>query len=531
VVTTSECTQATSKYTQTTSKYVQAKPRAGSVDRLALHWIDGNWVDSDQRSDSINPATGEVIGQYADGGRREAALAVAAALRTFHETDWKDNRALRARALNAMADTFEARTPDLVRLLATENGKVIPHAQYEAAIVPLMLRHNAALALIDSGRAAEVGANHLSIVIRQPVGVAGIVAPWNSPIALSIRSLAPALAAGTTAVVMLPRQTAQVNALISEVISETQGLPDGAVNIFTGGREGIEFLAESPDVPVISATGSTRTGQAISATGASQLKQFGLELGGKTAMVVFDDADLHAAAAKITEALVVFAGQFGMTGSRVIVQRGIANSLRDALAERLRAVKVGPASDPSSELGPLIDWTSAQRVDRMVEEAISGGARVVVRGGPIARGAMVRGAFYRPALLEVTDSNLPIVQQEVCGPVLTMQTFDTENEAVRLANHGEYRLAASIWSRDVDRPLRVARAIQAGTIWINNWAMLHDLFEEVGIKQSGNGRLRGVAALEDFLEYKHIALSTGSVHHMIETAFEQPNLAVERRRA
>lgn len=493
-------------------RHAQAIFRRGSAgDRLALHWIDGKWVDSDQHRDSINPATGEVIGQYANGGRKEAALAVAAALWAFRETDWKDNRALRARVLNAMADAFEARTPDLVHLLATENGKTIPQAQYEAAIAPLTLRHNAALALTESGRAAEVDADHLSMVIRQPVGVAGIVTPWNSPIALSIRSLAPALAAGATAVVMLPRQTAQVNALISEVISETQGLPDGVVNIFTSGREGVQFLVESPDVPVISFTGSTSTGRAISAAGAPHLKQFGLELGGKTPMVVFDDADLDAAVAKITEGLIVFAGQFCMTGSRVIVQRGIANRLREALAERLKNVKVGPASNPGSEMGPLIDKANVQRVDRMVQEAISAGARIVVRGGPITAGPLARGAFYRPTLLEVTDSDLPIVQKEVFGPVLTMQTFATENEAVELANHSEYGLAASIWSRDIDRPLRVARAIEAGTIWINNWAVLHDLFEEGGFKQSGKGRLRGMAALEDFLEYKHIAFTPGKV--------------------
>lgn len=492
-------------------KHAQVSSRRSSVARLALHWIDGKWVDSDHRRDSINPATGEVIGQYANGGRKEAALAVAAALWTFRKTDWKDNRALRARVLNAMADAFEARTPDLVQLLATENGKTIPQAQYEAAIAPRTLRHNAALALTDSGRAAEVDADHLSIVIRQPVGVAGIVAPWNSPIALSISSLAPALAAGTTAVVILPRQTAQVNALISEVISQTQGLPEGVVNIFTGGREGVEFLVESPDVPVISFTGSTNTGRAISAVDAPYLKQFGLELGGRTPMVVFDDADLDAAVAKITEGLFVFAGQFCMTGSRVIVQRGIANRLREALAQRLTNVRVGPASNPGSEMGPLIDKANVQRVDRMVREAIFAGARVVVRGGPITAGPLACGAFYRPALLEVKDPDLPIVQQEVFGPVLTMQTFDTENEAIELANHSEYGLAASIWSRDIDRPLRVARAIEAGTIWINNWAALHDLFGEGGFKQSGKGRRRGMAALEDFLEYKHIAFTPGKV--------------------
>ena len=237
-----------------------------------------------------------------------------AALRAFRETDWKDNRSLRARVLNAMAARFEARAEQLAQLLATEVGKVLPHARFETGTVPFNLRFNAALALTDYGRATEVDKDSLSIVIRQPVGVAGIFAPWNAPIALGIRSLAPALAAGCTAAFILPKETAQVNALISEVISDTDGLPAGVVNIITSGREGIEYLVETPDVPVISFTGSTRIGRAISAAGAARLKRFGLELGGKAPMVIFDDADLDAAVAQVTAGLTVFAGQFCMTG-------------------------------------------------------------------------------------------------------------------------------------------------------------------------------------------------------------------------
>lgn len=478
----------------------------------SLHWIDGEWVDSAKHTDSINPATGEVIGSYAEGGSKEAEQAVNAALRAFRDTDWKDDRHLRARVLNQMADRFEARSEDLVQMLALENGKIVPEARFEVDMVPAKLRYWAAETLTNYGRAQEVNPGHLSVVVRSPVGVAGIIAPWNSPVVLTIRSLAPALAAGTTTVVKLPGQTAQTNRLFSEVISEVADLPRGVVNVFSERHsDGARFIVASPDVPVISFTGSTKTGRAISAAGAEHLKRFGLELGGKMPTLIFEDADLDAAGPVIEKALTVFAGQFCMTGSRLLVQRGIADQVRDVVASRLEAVKVGPAADPASEMGPLIDRGAVDRVDGMVEEAITKGAKVIVRGGPVTEGPLAKGAFYRPTLLEVDDSKLAIVQQEVFGPVLTMQTFDTEAEAIELANDSEYGLSAGIWTRDVDRPLRVARELDSGTIWINDWAVVHDEFEEGGYRQSGVGRLNGSSAIDDFLEYKHIAFNSGTV--------------------
>ena len=207
----------------------------------------------------------------------------------------------------------------------------------------------------------------------------------------------------------------------------------------------------------------------------------------------------------------MFAGQFCMTGSRLLVQSGIAdrcgnNSPSASRTSRWDQPRIRPAT-----WDRMIDKANVARVNQMVEDAVAAGARAIVRGGPVTEGPLARGAFYRPTFLEVTDSRLPIVQQEVFGPVVTMQVFDTEAEAVALANDSEYGLAASIWTRDVDRPLRIARELQVGTVWVNDWVMMRDEFEEGGYKQSGRGRLRGLAALDDFLEYKHIVLKPGVV--------------------
>ena len=485
---------------------------ASSATRTAMNWIDGEWVDSAQRGKSFDPATNQEIGTYADASHADAEAAIQAAVKAFASTDWKENRKLRSKVLNQIADRFEARRKDLIEILSLENGKVKPEAAFEVDMIPSKFRYWAATVLTNYGRASEVEPGHLSFVTRSAIGVAGVIAPFNSPLVLTVRSLAPALAAGTTTVIKLPGNTAQTNFLFSQVLSEAADLPKGVINVFSeGGSSGSALLVESKDVRVISFTGSTRTAKTISAAGAPSLKLFQTELGGKTPMIIFDDADLEAAAPKVEKALTTFAGQFCMTGSRLLVQRGVADRFRALITNRLEQVKPGPASDPSSDMGPLIDKPNVDRVNKMVEEAIAAGAKVLLRGGPITDGPLAAGAFYRPTLLEVSDPKMTIMQEEVFGPVLTMLVFDTEAEAVKLANDSKYGLSASIWTQDVNRPLRVAREIDAGTIWINDWAVVWDEFEEGGFKESGNGRLNGWTAIDEFLEYKHIAFNSGTI--------------------
>lgn len=471
----------------------------------ARHWIGGEWVDSATRHDSFDPATGERIGTYAEADEAVADRAVKAALKAFRESPWRGDRRLRARAINEMADVFAAATDDLIEILSLENGKVKPEARFEVEMVAGKLRFYAALALTDYGRAMETSPGKYTQVLREPMGVAGILAPWNSPVVLFIRSLAPALAAGCTVVGKLPGLTAQTNTRMNELFAKVTSLPTGVINMINeAGSAAARRFVEHPDVPMISLTGSSRTGQQIMANGAPNMKRFGGELGGKTPMIILDDADLDKALPTVEKALTTFAGQFCMTGSRLLVHRPILDEVRRRLAERLESVKVGPASDPSSDMGPIIDKPNVERIDKLVEQAIAEGAKVVVRGGPITEGPLAKGAFYRPTLLEITDHSLAIAQDEVFGPVLAMQAFDDEAEAVRLANDSTYGLAASVWSTDIDRPLRVARQIEAGTVWINNWAVVYDESEEGGYKQSGLGRLNGASAIEDFVEYRTI---------------------------
>ncbi|MFE6365695.1 aldehyde dehydrogenase family protein [Streptomyces sp. NPDC057806] len=483
-------------------------------ENTARHWIDGTHVESSRVSESVNPATGEVIGTYTDGDATVGQAAIDAASRTFRESSWRLDPMVRATALSHLADAYDQRMGEVVDTLCEENGKLRREAGFEAHFISRALRFAAGLALQPHGRVTDTHPGRQALSLRQAVGVAGIVVPWNSPAYLCIRALAPALAAGCTAVVKMPGQAARTAALMSDILPSVPELPAGAVNVvIESGSDVARLLVDSPQVPVISFTGSTATGRLVAQAAAARFKRVGLELGGKTPHLVFADADVNAALATAVASSTVFAGQFCMTGSRVLVQREIADEFTAALAERLQSVRPGPASDPASEIGPLIDKASVARVDAAVEAAIAAGAKPIVRGGPSTRPDLAGGAFYHPTLLSVPDSSLPIVQEETFGPVQTVQVFDTEEEAIALANDTEYGLSACIWSRDADRPVRVARGLDAGLISVNSWANLTVEFEEGGFKSSGVGRLGGLASVEDFLETKQITQDYAPVPH------------------
>jgi betaine-aldehyde dehydrogenase len=474
------------------------------MSEIAKHWIDGEWTGSGTVSESVNPATGAVLGRWADGGEAEARAAIAAARRAFDTSPWSRDPSLRHRALSEMADRFDARAEELGTLVTKENGKKIAEGMLEGNSPSPTLRHNAAMALTGTGISAEVAPGQWFSTYAEPAGVVGVIVPWNSPVALLIRSLAPALSAGNTVAVKMPGQTALVANLVSQIIAEVTSLPRGVVNIFTeSGNTGAPCLVASPDVQVISYTGSTTVGRLVAAGGAATLKRMNLELGGKTPMIVFDDADLDSTVPLLAAGITTFAGEFCMTGSRILVQRGVADQVRTRLAGLLENVRVGDGLDPETDMGPLIDKADVARVDGMVQAALAY-AKPVVRGGPATDGALAAGAFYRPALLEVEDVSTDLVQKEIFGPVATFEVFDAETDAITRANATEYGLAAGIFTSNINVSRRVSREIHAGTIWTNTWAAINDGFAEGGYKQSGIGRLRGPLAITEFQEAKTV---------------------------
>lgn len=474
----------------------------------ARHWIGGQWTESESIGESIDPATGMAVGTYHDGGAPEAEAGIRAARAAFVNSNWKHDVALRARAMNEFADSLQARADEIAATLSRENGKIIWQTAWEVATAAQWIRHSAAACLVsaDAGRAATIAPGVYLQSQREALGVAGIISPWNSPIILTARSLGPALAAGCAVVIKMPAETALTAALFSEALAVSTSLPPGVVNVFTeSGNTGAPLLVESPDVDVICYTGSTPIGRKIAEACARQLKPAILELGGKTPLLIFDDADLDEAVATAVRALTLMNGQFCITGSRVLVQRGVADEVRRRLTDALSAVQVGSPGDPSVQLGPLIDKASTRRIDRIVEDALPY-STTLVRGGLITEGPLTAGAYYRPTLLEVDRVDVPLVQDEIFGPVQTLEVFDDEDDAVRRANATDYGLGAAVFTANPGRARAVGRALRVSGVWINTWGLLSEHFEQGGAKSSSyGGWLCGPHAAEQFQELKTYA--------------------------
>lgn len=472
----------------------------------ARHWIAGRWLDSlgGEIAESTNPSTGESLGLFADAQLADGEAAIAAARECFEMSGWAHQPRLRSQVLLQFADKLEAAKADIATALSQENGKLIGEATHEVAAAVSEARYYAGLARNIFGRVTEVDQGQYSMLAREPMGVAGIIVPWNAPITLLVRSLAPAIAAGCTSVTKAAPQTALVNAKVFQLLADVDGIPPGAINLVAEtGSDVSKLLVESPEVDVISYTGSTHVGKLIMAAGATTLKRMNLELGGSAPCIVFGDADLDATVAGITRAAMAHTGQVCVAASRVLAEKSIAADLESRLAERLSGLELGIADRSESQLGPLIDEPSRDRIAGLV--AASRDVGEVVLEGAAPGGNLASGSFISPSLVHVEDSDSEFLQQEIFGPLLTVDTFADEDDAVEKANNTRFGLAASVWSSDQQRGLRLANRIKSGTVWLNAHMKLHAEIETGGYRESGLGRLHGVEGLDEFLQTKHIS--------------------------
>ncbi len=358
----------------------------------------------------------------------------------------------------------------------------------------------------------EVAPGEFSTLFREPAGVAGLIIPWNAPGVLLIRALAPALAAGCTTVIKPAAQTALFNAAILEPLLALDALPAGVVNLFTeSGHAGAAHLVASPRVDVLSFTGSTATGTRIMQDAAPTMKKLSLELGGKSCCLVFEDADVEAIAPRLAAAATIISGQQCTAARRVLVHASRLEAMKKALGSALAALPLGHGLKPDSRIGPLIDHRARDLVAGQMDQAQQSCDQVILAGGRPDDPTLRDGAFLTPSLIQHRDSGAFFCQEEIFGPLLVLESFEDEAEAVARANHTEFGLSASVWTRDGARALRVARALRDGTVWINDHNKLFAEAETGGYRKSGLGRLHGFDALMDFTELKHVYQSVGTV--------------------
>ena len=481
--------------------------------QTAKQLIDGRWLThvsgGERIGQAINPATGDVAALFCDGTAAEAEAAVAAALRAFENTAWKRSPRLRAEVLLDFAAKLDARKEEIADWLVTLNGKLRREALGEIGAGISELRYYAGLARNLFGRVLEVEPGCYSSLDREAAGVCAIILPWNAPVTLLVRSLAPALAAGCTVVIKPACQTAVVNNMVLECMTGDTRVPAGVINsVIESGAEVSRYLCESPDIDVISFTGSSAVGKLIAQNIAPTLKRLSLELGGKAPAVVFADADMDKTVAGLVAGGMVMAGQQCTAITRVLVEDAAYDAVAQRLVAALKSVKVGPGNDPASQMGCLIDVRNRDRINALMDTA-QATQRVLLRGN-VPGGALARGAFIEPSLVEVQDLSSDFIQKELFGPLLVIERFSNEDEAVARANATRFGLAASVWSRDMKKSRRIAARLRSGTVWSNSHNRLFAEAETGGFRDSGYGRLHGAEGLNDFLQTKHFYFETNS---------------------
>jgi acyl-CoA reductase-like NAD-dependent aldehyde dehydrogenase len=459
----------------------------------------------------VNPATGAVIDTVVEGGADAVDAAVATARAAFDRGTWPAMaRSERARLLLRIADAIDADSERLYRLEALNNGRPITETRAQLSRVPEWFRYNAGVLAAQRQAVLPGDGPYLSYQQRLPLGVCGIITPFNHPLLILARSLSAALANGNT-VVVKPSELTPLTTLALLDIMTRAGLPDGVANVVTGGRDAGIRLTQHPDIAKITLTGGTEAGRAAALATAARFARVTAELGGKTPVIVFDDVDPASAAEGAAFAAFVAAGQSCVAGSRFLVQRASYDAFVTALVARATAIRIGDPTLPDTQMGPLISARQRDKVHELITAGVAEGARLVAGGGhPELPKALRAGFFLEPTVLADATMEMTVAREEIFGPVAVVIPFDDEEDAVRMANDNRYGLGAGVWTTDIGRAHRVASRIVAGMVWINDHHRLEPSLPWGGVKESGIGKDAGLESFDDFSWVKTIVTRTAS---------------------
>ena len=458
--------------------------------------------------DSINPTTGEPWYRTARGTAADVERAVAAARKAFTDPSWsRISQTRRGALLRRVGELIGEHGEELARTETLDNGKLLREMRGQLAGLPEYFFYYAGLA--DKIHGETIPASSVEILnytLREPVGVVGAITPWNSPLLLTVAKLAPLLACGNTAVVK-PSEHTSASMLALAPLFEEAGFPPGVVNVVTGlGAEAGAALVEHPDVAKLTFTGSTATGRWIAERAGRRLVQAGLELGGKSPQLVFPDADLASAANGVIAGVFAAAGQTCIAGSRVLAHRSIYDELVAWVVERARTIRIGDPLDPDTELGPLAMAAQLAKVEEYVAAGQAEGGTVAYGGGrPTIE---LDGYFHEPTVFTGLGNDTRLCREETFGPVVAIIPFDTDAEALRIANDTSYGLAAGIWTRDLGRAHRIAAALDAGTVWVNMYRAMSPMSPRAGFKASGLGVEHGTEVVREYTRLKSVWINT-----------------------